>query len=108
MSQSQAVKSSQPSPRLGVFLCECGSRIVPKIDQAVVAQLLEESHGTVESFMKTMATLGPIERDDEIQSRLQVLYDALQVSRVRWVLGGQPAATLGNRLPQPHAQPGGL
>ena len=42
---------------------------------------------TVESFMKTMATLGPIVRDAEIQSRLQALYDALQVSRVRWVLG---------------------
>ncbi|HZK13791.1 MAG TPA: hydrogenase iron-sulfur subunit, partial [Desulfobaccales bacterium] len=42
---------------------------------------------TVESFMKTMATLGPIQRDAEIQSRLQALYDALQVSRVRWVLG---------------------
>ena len=37
--------------------------------------------------MKTMATLGPIQRDAEIQSRLQALYDALQVSRVRWVLG---------------------
>jgi len=42
---------------------------------------------TVESFMKTMAALGPIQRDAEIQSRLQALYDALRVSRVRWVLG---------------------
>jgi heterodisulfide reductase subunit A2 len=42
---------------------------------------------TVESFMKTMAALGPIQRDAETRSRLQALYDALQVSRVRWVLG---------------------
>jgi heterodisulfide reductase subunit A len=42
---------------------------------------------TVESFMKTMATLGPINRDVEMQSKLQALYDALKVSRVRWVLG---------------------
>jgi len=42
---------------------------------------------TVESFIKTMAALGPIVRETEIQSRLQSLYDALQVSRVRWVLG---------------------
>ena len=42
---------------------------------------------TVESFMKTMATLGPIPRDAETASQLQALYDALHVSRVRWVLG---------------------
>ena len=42
---------------------------------------------TVESFMKTMATLGPIQRDAETRSKLKALYDALHVSRVRWVLG---------------------
>src|SRR5574340_1818975 len=42
---------------------------------------------TVESFMKTMAALGPIVRDAETRSRLKALYDALHVSRVRWVLG---------------------
>jgi heterodisulfide reductase subunit A2 len=42
---------------------------------------------TVESFMKTMTQLGPINRNTEIQSKLQAIYDALKVSRVRWVLG---------------------
>ncbi|PJC71994.1 MAG: hypothetical protein CO013_11650, partial [Syntrophobacterales bacterium CG_4_8_14_3_um_filter_58_8] len=42
---------------------------------------------TVESFMKTMATLGPIVREAGTRSKLQALYDALRVSRVRWVLG---------------------
>ena len=45
MSQQQAFKPSAPSPRLGVFLCECGSRIVPRVDPAVLAQLLIESPG---------------------------------------------------------------
>jgi len=43
--------------------------------------------GTVESFMKTMARLGPIPRNPELQGKLQAMYDALHVSRVRWVLG---------------------
>ena len=30
---------------MGVFLCECGSRIVPKVDHAVLTQLLGESPG---------------------------------------------------------------
>lgn len=47
----------------------------------------EQFVGTVESFMKTMTALGPIQRDLETQNRLQALYDALHVSRVRWVLG---------------------
>ncbi|MGC2432159.1 MAG: hydrogenase iron-sulfur subunit [Desulfobaccales bacterium] len=42
---------------------------------------------TVESFIKTMDTLGPIKRDAETQSRLQALYDMLHGYRVRWVLG---------------------
>jgi heterodisulfide reductase subunit A2 len=42
---------------------------------------------TVESFMKTMATLGPIQRDAEVQTKLEAMYGALHVSRVRWVLG---------------------
>ncbi|MBM4274534.1 MAG: hydrogenase iron-sulfur subunit [Deltaproteobacteria bacterium] len=43
--------------------------------------------GTVESFMKTLDTLGPIQREAETQSKLQALYDTLHVYRVRWVLG---------------------
>jgi heterodisulfide reductase subunit A len=47
----------------------------------------EQFVSTVESFIRTMAALGPINRDAEMQSKLQALYDALKVSRVRWVLG---------------------
>jgi len=43
--------------------------------------------GTVESFLKTLDTLGPIPREAETQSKLQALYDTLHVYRVRWVLG---------------------
>ena len=32
MSQQQAVKESQPEARLGIFLCECGDKIVPRVD----------------------------------------------------------------------------
>ena len=42
---------------------------------------------TVESFIKTIDGLGPIKQDADTQSKLQALYDALQVFRVRWVLG---------------------
>lgn len=47
----------------------------------------EEYVRTVESFLEAPARLGPINRDGETQSRLQALYDTLQVYRVRWVLG---------------------
>jgi heterodisulfide reductase subunit A-like polyferredoxin/coenzyme F420-reducing hydrogenase delta subunit len=42
---------------------------------------------TVESFIKTIDALGPINRDLETQSKLQALYDTLHGYRVRWVLG---------------------
>jgi len=42
---------------------------------------------TVESFTKTMDSLGPIKREAETQAKLQAVYDALHTYRVRWVLG---------------------
>lgn len=42
---------------------------------------------TVKSFLKSMKDLGPPPRDAETLSKLQALYDALHVYRVRWVLG---------------------
>ncbi|MDD2903188.1 MAG: hydrogenase iron-sulfur subunit [Syntrophales bacterium] len=42
---------------------------------------------TVESFLQTMGRLGPIERSEDRQSKLQALYDALHGYRVRWALG---------------------
>jgi coenzyme F420-reducing hydrogenase delta subunit/ferredoxin len=42
---------------------------------------------TVGSFLKTMAAMEPITRDAHTQAKLQALYDALHVYRVRWVLG---------------------
>ena len=67
MSQPQAVKPSLPSPRLGVFLCECGTRIVPKVDQAVVAQLLDESPGVAHVETLPFSCLRPgLERIKEV------------------------------------------
>ena len=43
MNEKQAVKASLPEPHLGIFLCECGTRIAPRVDTAVLAQLLDES-----------------------------------------------------------------
>ena len=63
---------------------------------------------TVESFRKTIDGLGPIKRDADTQSKLQALYDALQVFRVRWVWGVSLRAALGNHLSHAHAQPRGL
>jgi heterodisulfide reductase subunit A len=45
MKQGQAVKNSVQEPRLGVFLCECGPQIAPKVDLAALAQLLNEARG---------------------------------------------------------------
>ena len=45
MSPTQAVKPETPAPRLGVFLCECGTRIAPGVDHAVLTQLLDEPPG---------------------------------------------------------------
>ncbi|MBU2548502.1 MAG: hydrogenase iron-sulfur subunit [Proteobacteria bacterium] len=42
---------------------------------------------TVESFLKTLDELGPIDRDEPTRERIQALYDTLNNSRVRWVLG---------------------
>ncbi|HLD47861.1 MAG TPA: hypothetical protein VJA64_08555, partial [Desulfobaccales bacterium] len=45
MSQTQSLKSLTPAPRLGVFLCECGTRIAPRVDHAVLTRLLDEPPG---------------------------------------------------------------
>ena len=43
MNQKQAVKESLPEAKLGIFLCECETRIAPRVDTAVLAQLLDDS-----------------------------------------------------------------
>ncbi len=55
---------------------------------------------TVESFVASMAELGPIERTDENLEKLAGLYATVNASRVRWVLG----ATL--RRPWEEVYPG--
>ena len=42
---------------------------------------------TVNSFMKKMDDLGPIQRTDEMMEKLRAAYDTLWNPRVRWVLG---------------------
>ena len=67
MSQPQAVKQSQPEARLGIFLCECGARIVPKVDPAVLTQLLDESPGVAHVEVLPFSCLRPgLERIKEV------------------------------------------
>ena len=67
MNQLQAVKASPPSPRLGVFLCECGDRIAPKVDHAVLAQLLQDAPGIAHVETLPFSCLRPgLERIQEI------------------------------------------
>ena len=40
MKKPQTLKPSEPEPRLGIFMCECGEEIGPKVDLAVLAQTL--------------------------------------------------------------------
>jgi heterodisulfide reductase subunit A-like polyferredoxin/coenzyme F420-reducing hydrogenase delta subunit len=47
----------------------------------------EEYLQTVEAFTRIMAELGPIERDAENLAKLQGIYDTVNNSRVRWVVG---------------------
>jgi len=42
---------------------------------------------TVESFLARMDQLGPINRDESTASRIRSMYDTLQNTRVRWILG---------------------
>ncbi|MFW6113196.1 MAG: hydrogenase iron-sulfur subunit [Thermodesulfobacteriota bacterium] len=39
MKRGQALKESVPEPRLGIFLCECGTEIAPRVDLEALAQL---------------------------------------------------------------------
>ena len=67
MNQSPAVKESQPSPQLGVFLCECGSRIVPKVDPALLAELLDGPPGIAHVETLPFSCLRPgLERIKEV------------------------------------------
>jgi coenzyme F420-reducing hydrogenase delta subunit/ferredoxin len=60
----------------------------------------EEYIRTVESYVNSMAALGPIERTPENQEKLAGLYATVNSARVRWVLG----ATL--RRPWEEVYPG--
>jgi heterodisulfide reductase subunit A len=42
---------------------------------------------TVDTFVSTIDRLGPINRDQQTQVKLQALYDTLHNARARWVLG---------------------
>jgi heterodisulfide reductase subunit A len=39
MKREQALKESQPEPRFGIFLCECGTEIAPRVDLESLARL---------------------------------------------------------------------
>lgn len=39
MKRGQALKATRPEPRLGIFLCECGAEIAPRVDLGFLAKL---------------------------------------------------------------------
>lgn len=45
MNRGQVVKKSAPGPKVGVFLCECGTRIAPQVDLADLAHRLHQTPG---------------------------------------------------------------
>jgi heterodisulfide reductase subunit A-like polyferredoxin len=60
MKTGQAIKSSGPEPRLGIFLCECGEEIAAKLDLPALARMLAQAPrvGHVEILPFTCLTPG--------------------------------------------------
>ena len=59
MKQRQALKDSVPVPRLGVFLCECGAEIAPKVDLGALAKMVKGTPGVVHTEVLPFSCLAP-------------------------------------------------
>ncbi|MEJ2069921.1 MAG: hypothetical protein P8X58_05850 [Syntrophobacterales bacterium] len=59
MKQRQALKESTPEPRLGIFLCECGDEIAPRIDLEVLAQQAAGSPDVAHVEILPLSCLSP-------------------------------------------------
>lgn len=59
MKQRQALKESGPEPRLGVFLCECGREIAPKVDLVSLAKMVKATPGVAHTEVVPFSCLAP-------------------------------------------------
>lgn len=59
MSPGQALKKSAAKSSLGVFLCECGGRISPKVDLAALTRLLQGDPGLAHVETLSFSCLNP-------------------------------------------------
>jgi len=59
MKRGQALKESPPEPRLGIFLCECGTEIAPRVDLEALAQLAAGSPEVAQVEILPYSCLAP-------------------------------------------------
>jgi heterodisulfide reductase subunit A len=59
MKRGEAVAKNVPESRLGVFLCECGARIAPRVDLAGLAKLLDKAPGVAHVEILPFSCLAP-------------------------------------------------
>jgi heterodisulfide reductase subunit A len=59
MKRGQALKKSTPAPRLGIFLCECGAEIAPRVNLDALANLVAGSPDVVHVEVLPFSCLTP-------------------------------------------------
>lgn len=59
MQREQALKKSPPETRLGIFLCECGAEIAPRVDLEALAQLAAGSPEVAQVEILPYSCLAP-------------------------------------------------
>jgi len=59
MKRGQALKEKKPEPRLGIFLCECGAEIAPRVDLEALANLAAGSPDVAHVEVLPFSCLSP-------------------------------------------------
>ena len=59
MKRRQALKEKKPEPRLGIFLCECGAEIAPRVDLEALAKQAEGSPDVAHVEVLPFSCLSP-------------------------------------------------
>jgi heterodisulfide reductase subunit A-like polyferredoxin/coenzyme F420-reducing hydrogenase delta subunit len=59
MKRGQALKEPTPEPRLGIFLCECGAEIAPRVNLDALAEMAAGSPGVVHVETLPLSCLNP-------------------------------------------------
>lgn len=59
MKRGQARQESPPEPRLGIFLCECGAEIAPRVDLEALARLTADSPEVAQVEILPYSCLAP-------------------------------------------------